>query len=129
MLWAIMNVQNYQINIMQNWLDAKSYDATNLCTDTTTSASSSAIAGYTPASDVFQHSYIDKDQEAMESWLSAGDYTNAYLTYSQGGNSAKSSGHRTLQVFSKSLPGYRLQFYCSGRPSPQSSNGNSHEPT
>jgi hypothetical protein len=105
MLWAIINVQNYQINIMQNWLDAKSYDATNLCTDTTTSASSSAIAGYTPASDVFQHSYIDKDQEAMESWLSAGDYTNAYLTYSQGGNSAKSSGYRTLQGFSKSLAG------------------------
>jgi uncharacterized protein (DUF305 family) len=105
MLWAIINVQNYQINIMNNWLDAKDYDATNLCTDTTTSASSSAIAGYTPASDVFQHSYIDKDQEAMESWLSAGDYTNAYLTYSQGGNSAKSSGYRTLQGFSKSLAG------------------------
>ena len=32
MLWAIINVQNYQINIMNNWLDAKSYDATDLCT-------------------------------------------------------------------------------------------------
>ena len=32
MLWAIINVQNYQINIMNNWLDAKSYAATNLCT-------------------------------------------------------------------------------------------------
>lgn len=31
MLWGIVNVQNYQINIMDNWLDAKGYAATDLC--------------------------------------------------------------------------------------------------
>ena len=57
------------------------------------------IAGYEPGSNVAASNKIDLDQLAMETTLSAGDWTVATQWYSNGGNSLSES---TLQGFSTS---------------------------
>ena len=59
-----------------------------------------AIAGYIPGSDVLEHNKIDLDQKAMETALSAGDWTAATSAYATGGNSQSKGSYRTLQGFS-----------------------------
>ncbi|KAJ1398703.1 hypothetical protein B484DRAFT_406579, partial [Ochromonadaceae sp. CCMP2298] len=64
---------------------------------TTTTADFAAIAGYQPQNDVTEHAKIDLDMQIV----SGSNVTAAYIAYSQGGNSVKSSGAmRTIQGFS-----------------------------
>ncbi|KAJ1401292.1 hypothetical protein B484DRAFT_458024 [Ochromonadaceae sp. CCMP2298] len=62
-----------------------------------TTADFPAIAGYQPQNDVIEHAKIDLDMQIV----SGSNVTAAYIAYSQGGNSVKSSGAiRTIQGFS-----------------------------
>lgn len=63
-------------------------------------ATYTAIGGYTPGSDVVAHSQIDLDMQALEVSNGAYNWTDVYTMYNEGGNSAKSSGLRTLRGFS-----------------------------
>ncbi|KAJ1418559.1 hypothetical protein B484DRAFT_433960 [Ochromonadaceae sp. CCMP2298] len=66
-------------------------------TTTTTTADFAAIAGYQPQNDVTGHAKIDLNMQIV----SGSNVTAAYIAYSQGGNSVKSSGAiRTIQGFS-----------------------------
>jgi len=58
------------------------------------------ISNYEPGSDVLQHSRIDLDVAQMGEYLADQDYTNAGTIYTQGENSLKSEGMRTLKAFS-----------------------------
>jgi hypothetical protein len=71
---------------------------TAACSDTP--AYYEPIAGYIPGSDVIQHNRIDLDQAAMETELSAANFSGATHWYAVGGNSLKSSGFRTIKGFS-----------------------------
>ena len=53
------------------------------------------IAGYIPGSDVIQHNAIDLDQAAMESALSATNFSGATHWYAVGGNSLSKGSFRT----------------------------------
>eukprot|EP00752_Nemacystus_decipiens_P008971 g8009.t1 len=69
----------------------------------TTSETFADIAGYTPVSDVVEHSQLDLDVLDMETnvdLLTAAGMTAAYTAYSVGGNSEKTTETRTLQKFS-----------------------------
>lgn len=57
-----------------------------------------AIAGYAPVTDVSEHARIDLDIRAIEE--AETDYATALAVYTQGANSAKEDGNRTLQGFS-----------------------------
>lgn len=46
-----------------------------------------AITGYTPGSDVVQHSRIDLDQNVFEDYLKNGDFVSAKNVYEKGGHS------------------------------------------
>ena len=69
----------------------------------------SAIAGYTPATDVTTHAAVDQDLEEILTLLTTSDdgddpsdYTAAYLQYKNGSHSTKSSspsGYRNFQAF------------------------------
>lgn len=62
-------------------------------------ASYEPIGGYAPRNDVTSHAKLDLDQKAMEDAIKDGNFTAAYLHYSQGGNSVKEGGSmRTIQV-------------------------------
>uniref|UniRef100_A0A7S2XA87 Chitosanase n=1 Tax=Lotharella oceanica TaxID=641309 RepID=A0A7S2XA87_9EUKA len=64
-------------------------------------ADQDVLAGFSPNTDVTQHSRIDLDQKNMETALAADDFMTAYRWYSVGGNSVKGSGaNRTIQGFS-----------------------------
>lgn len=62
------------------------------------------IAGYESASDVTEHLELDLDQKAMEKYTDDSDWENAKKIYSEGMNSEKEGGLRTLQGFSTSAP-------------------------
>merc|ERR1719502_890582 len=74
-----------------------------------------AIAGYIPGSDVLEHNKIDLDQQAMESALSAGNWTAATSAYAEGGNSVSKGSYRTIKGFST---GAQAKMYdgCPGCP-------------
>mmetsp|Transcript_21553 Transcript_21553/g.32074 ORF Transcript_21553/g.32074 Transcript_21553/m.32074 type:complete len:440 (+) Transcript_21553:115-1434(+) len=64
-------------------------------------ASFARITDYEPNTDVVPHSKIDLDQQNVDSFASAYNFTAAYRWYSEGGNSIKSDmSIRTLQGFS-----------------------------
>ena len=88
---------------------------TVLDTATTACARNAPIAGYYPGSDVVQHNRIDLDQAAMETALSAGDWTAATSAYAEGGNSLSKGSYRTIQGFST---GAQAKMYdgCPGCP-------------
>ena len=73
------------------------------------------IAGYIPGSNVVQHNNIDKDQKAMETELSASNWTGATHWYATGGNSQGSSGFRTLKGFSTGAQS-KMYSSCPGCP-------------
>ena len=73
------------------------------------------IAGYLPGSDVVEHNRIDLDQKAMAVALAAGDYAAATKWYTQGGNSMKAGGARTLRGFSTSAE-KKMYEDCAGCP-------------
>jgi hypothetical protein len=64
-----------------------------------------AIASFVPGSDVTEHAAIDVDVSEMIDALAAGDWVGAWAKYSEGGNSRKGDGFRTVRGFSKDLPG------------------------
>ena len=68
-----------------------------------------------PGSDVLEHNKIDLDQQAMESALSAGNWTAATSAYAEGGNSVSKGSYRTIQGFST---GAQAKMYdgCPGCP-------------
>lgn len=67
------------------------------------------IAGYSPPTNVVEHSEIDLDQKDMETALKAKDYTAATSAYATGGQSVKGSGaKRTIKGMSKDLTGEAL---------------------
>merc|ERR1719460_254409 len=72
-----------------------SISATEACTQV-----GDAIAGYKACSDVTEHNKIDLDQKAMETALSAGDWTAATNAYAVGGNSKPAPPYRTIKGFS-----------------------------
>ncbi|CAM9800300.1 unnamed protein product [Ectocarpus sp. 13 AM-2016] len=62
-----------------------------------------AIAGYTPVSDVVEHSELDLDVAEIEAGadlLTEAGFATAYTAYSEGGNSEKTDEIRTVQGFS-----------------------------
>ncbi|CAN0089212.1 unnamed protein product, partial [Ectocarpus sp. 12 AP-2014] len=62
-----------------------------------------AIAGYTPVSDVVEHSELDLDVADIETnadLLTEPGFAAAYVAYSEGGNSEKTAEIRTVQGFS-----------------------------
>mmetsp|Transcript_22445 Transcript_22445/g.67364 ORF Transcript_22445/g.67364 Transcript_22445/m.67364 type:complete len:438 (+) Transcript_22445:65-1378(+) len=63
-----------------------------------------AIASFVPGSDVTEHAAIDVDVKEMIDALAAGDWVGAWAKYSEGGNSRKGDGFRTVRGFSKDLP-------------------------
>ena len=74
-----------------------------------------AIAGYAPGSNVTEHNALDGDQAAMQTALSAANFSGANHSYSVGGHSASKGSYRTLQGFST---GAQAKMYdgCPGCP-------------
>jgi hypothetical protein len=66
-------------------------------------ADNHAGTGYTPASAVTEHFKIDLDQKVMETACDEAKWADAIEIYSNGANSKKSSGLRTIQGFSTAL--------------------------
>jgi hypothetical protein len=84
----------------------------NVIVDTSDTAADSEwpfsnIAGYAPYTNVVEHAKIDLDMTAINDALDGTDagYTAAALIYTDGANSAKGTGFRTLSGFSKNLAG------------------------
>ncbi|CAM9887341.1 unnamed protein product [Ectocarpus sp. 8 AP-2014] len=83
------------------------------CVDSTTTTDSATgsyadIAGYTPVSDVVEHSELDLDVAEIEAGadlLTEAGFTTAYTAYSEGGNSEKTDSIRTVQAFSTDADG------------------------
>ncbi|CBN77422.1 conserved unknown protein [Ectocarpus siliculosus] len=92
------------------YTDFEPCDDSTSTTDSATSATGTYadIAGYTPGSDVVEHSELDLDVADMEAGTdleSEAGLTAAYTAYSEGGNSEKTDSTRTLQGLSTDADG------------------------
>jgi hypothetical protein len=63
------------------------------------------LAGYVAQTNVVQHARIDLDQKQIQEALAVSNFTGARTIYTQGANSQKSTGKRTLQGFSTAVAG------------------------